>query len=127
MSLHSPSSHFVNYPSICSILRVLCKDIRVNEDFDYEQMSRLTPGFVGADLGSLVREAAMCAVNRIFMSLEPGNQESSADKVVNSELSAGKSAREHNSIIETSGLSKYNVVFWSGSAFHSHSHFSIYC
>lgn len=49
---------------------MLCKDIRLGEDFDYGNLSTLTPGFVGADLNSLVREAAMYAVNRIFTKLE---------------------------------------------------------
>ena len=49
---------------------MLCKDIRLSEDFNYGRMSQLTPGFVGADLNALVREAAMCAVNRIFAKLE---------------------------------------------------------
>lgn len=43
---------------------MLCRGMRLSEDFDYELIAIKTPGFVGADLQSLVREAAMCAVNR---------------------------------------------------------------
>lgn len=32
-------------------------------------VAHLTPGYVGADLNALVREAAKCAVNRIFDNL----------------------------------------------------------
>ncbi|XP_067943112.1 nuclear valosin-containing protein-like [Watersipora subatra] len=53
-----------------SILRVLCKDIRLVEGFDYAMISHLTPGYVGADLSSLVREAAMLAVNEVFAELQ---------------------------------------------------------
>lgn len=47
-----------------NILRVLCKNLKMNDDFDFNALAGLTPGFVGADLMSLVREAAMAAVDR---------------------------------------------------------------
>uniref|UniRef100_A0A669C6C1 Nuclear VCP like n=1 Tax=Oreochromis niloticus TaxID=8128 RepID=A0A669C6C1_ORENI len=46
------------------ILRTLCRKLKLPEDFDYQQLARLTPGYVGADLMALCREAAMSAVNR---------------------------------------------------------------
>ncbi|KAG1941524.1 nuclear valosin-containing protein-like [Pimephales promelas] len=49
------------------ILRTLCRKIRLPEDFDYRQLARLTPGYVGADLMALCREAAMTTVNRILL------------------------------------------------------------
>ncbi|XP_048061941.1 nuclear valosin-containing protein-like isoform X1 [Megalobrama amblycephala] len=49
------------------ILRTLCRKITLPEDFDYRQLARLTPGYVGADLMALCREAAMTAVNRILL------------------------------------------------------------
>lgn len=33
-------------------------------NFSYETVAKNTPGFVGADLMALMREAAMAAVNR---------------------------------------------------------------
>lgn len=54
----------------CSILKVLCQDIRLSENFDFSALSRSTPGYVGADLSSLVQEAAMSAVSRILNSLQ---------------------------------------------------------
>ena len=39
-------------------------------DFDFERVARLTPGFVGADLAALTKEAAANAVTRIFPTLE---------------------------------------------------------
>ncbi|CAH1791657.1 unnamed protein product [Owenia fusiformis] len=53
-----------------SILEVLCRGLRLADDVDNEQLARDTPGFVGADLQSLAREAAMSAVNRIFNEIE---------------------------------------------------------
>jgi ribosome biogenesis ATPase len=47
-----------------SILTVLCSKLRLASDVDLAKLGRLTPGFVGADLAALTREAAMAAVNR---------------------------------------------------------------
>uniref|UniRef100_A0AAQ6A2R5 Nuclear VCP like n=1 Tax=Amphiprion ocellaris TaxID=80972 RepID=A0AAQ6A2R5_AMPOC len=48
------------------ILKTLCRKLNLPEDFDYQKLARLTPGYVGADLMALCREAAMSAVNRIL-------------------------------------------------------------
>jgi ribosome biogenesis ATPase len=39
--------------------------MRVDESVDYQQLARLSPGFVGADLRSLAKEAAVNAIHRI--------------------------------------------------------------
>jgi len=49
-----------------SILEVICATLRLATDLDMAELGKLTPGFVGADLASLAREAAMAAVNRYF-------------------------------------------------------------
>ena len=49
-----------------SILRILCKKCKLVNDFDYKLISHLTPGYVGADLSSLCREAAVSAVSRVL-------------------------------------------------------------
>uniref|UniRef100_A0A3B3DMZ5 Nuclear VCP like n=1 Tax=Oryzias melastigma TaxID=30732 RepID=A0A3B3DMZ5_ORYME len=49
------------------ILKTLCRKLTLPADFDFQQLARLTPGYVGADLMALCREAAMNAVNRILM------------------------------------------------------------
>ena len=61
------------------ILRTMTKGMRLygntNEDksdncdndiFDFKLLARRTPGFVGADIRSLTKEAAVIAINRIF-------------------------------------------------------------
>ncbi|KAJ8250591.1 hypothetical protein COCON_G00225130 [Conger conger] len=40
------------------ILETLCRKLRLPEDFDFRLLARLTPGYVGADLMALCREAA---------------------------------------------------------------------
>nr|XP_061794545.1 nuclear valosin-containing protein-like [Nerophis lumbriciformis] len=49
------------------ILKTLCRNLKMPEDFDYRKLARLTPGYVGADLMALCREAAMHAVNRVLL------------------------------------------------------------
>ncbi|XP_066507015.1 nuclear valosin-containing protein-like [Hoplias malabaricus] len=49
------------------ILKTLCRKLKLPEDFDFRQLARLTPGYVGADLMALCREAAMSAVNRVLL------------------------------------------------------------
>ncbi|XP_073904980.1 nuclear valosin-containing protein-like isoform X2 [Castor canadensis] len=52
------------------ILQTLCRKLRLPETFNFGHLAHLTPGFVGADLMALCREAAMCAVNRVLMKLQ---------------------------------------------------------
>ena len=50
-----------------AILRVMTREMRTDgNDMDYRMLARKTPGFVGADLRSLTKEAAVTAINRIF-------------------------------------------------------------
>merc|ERR550519_257051 len=48
------------------ILEVLLRGLRLAPNTDMEELASLTPGYVGADLSSLAREAAISAVNRVF-------------------------------------------------------------
>ncbi|NWS67976.1 NVL protein, partial [Crotophaga sulcirostris] len=52
------------------ILRTLCRKLKLPESFDFHHLARLTPGYVGADLMALCREAAMCTVNRVLIKSE---------------------------------------------------------
>ena len=49
-----------------SILKTMTKGMKLSGDFDYKVLARKTPGFVGADIRSLTKEAAVVAINRIF-------------------------------------------------------------
>eukprot|EP00980_Cylindrotheca_fusiformis_P010633 scaffold2366_cov115-Cylindrotheca_fusiformis.AAC.7 len=48
------------------ILKTMTKDMRLSGDFDFKVLARKTPGYVGADVRSLTKEAAVIAINRIF-------------------------------------------------------------
>ncbi|KAG5900721.1 hypothetical protein JTB14_038239 [Gonioctena quinquepunctata] len=63
-----------NKESRTQILKVLTKKLKLSENFDYDKLASLTPGYVGADLLSLTREAAMTAVNRLIKEIEDNHQ-----------------------------------------------------
>ena len=48
------------------ILQVLLKDLKVGEDVDVKALGKSTPGYVGADLKALIREAGSLAIRRII-------------------------------------------------------------
>lgn len=50
------------------ILQLMTSSTRLAADVDMTQLGKATPGFVGADLQALVREAGMIAVARIVNS-----------------------------------------------------------
>lgn len=53
-----------NKESRCQILKILTKKLKLSENFDFDLLASHTPGYVGADLLALTREAAMAAVNK---------------------------------------------------------------
>ncbi|KAL3944582.1 MAG: hypothetical protein SGBAC_001348 [Bacillariaceae sp.] len=48
------------------ILKTMTKDMKLGGDFNFKDLARRTPGYVGADIRSLTKEAAVVAINRIF-------------------------------------------------------------
>ncbi len=48
------------------ILRIHSRDAALANDIDFARLAQLTPGFVGADLEALCREAAMVALRRVL-------------------------------------------------------------
>ncbi len=61
VNLHAPDTK-----GRLEILRIHSRDMPLAEDVDMEELSRITPGFVGADLAALCRESAMSALRRTF-------------------------------------------------------------
>jgi ribosome biogenesis ATPase len=49
-----------------AILKTMTKDMKLDGDFNLKVLARQTPGYVGADIRSLTKEAAVNAINRIF-------------------------------------------------------------
>jgi len=48
------------------ILKVMTEGMRLGGDIDFRVLAKKTPGFVGADIRSLTKEAGIIAINRIF-------------------------------------------------------------
>ncbi len=48
------------------VLQIHSRDAALAGDVDFARLAQLTPGFVGADLASLCREAAMIALRRVL-------------------------------------------------------------
>lgn len=55
---------FPNKESRSKILKILTKNLKLSDAFDFKELADYTPGYVGADLLALAREAAMVAVSR---------------------------------------------------------------
>lgn len=55
---------FPNKESRSQILKILTRRLKLSKDFDFDELSGYAPGYVGADLLALSREAAMVAVSR---------------------------------------------------------------
>jgi len=54
----------VNVDSIFSILKALCRNVTVEQGYDFRSLARITPGFVGADLEALKTKAAGTTLER---------------------------------------------------------------
>ncbi|EEY59163.1 ribosome biogenesis ATPase RIX7 [Phytophthora infestans T30-4] len=61
------------------ILRVLARKMTLEGEFDFAALARRTPGYVGADLVSLTKEAAVGAVNRIFTNINATSDAGTSD------------------------------------------------
>ncbi|XP_056630049.1 nuclear valosin-containing protein-like isoform X3 [Diorhabda sublineata] len=59
-----------NKESRISILKIVTRKLKLESNFDFELLSSLTPGYVGADLLALTREAAMVAVDRMIREMK---------------------------------------------------------
>ncbi|CAG0884919.1 unnamed protein product [Cyprideis torosa] len=67
-----------------AILEVVTAKLTKSPSVDLSELSRLTPGYVGADLTALAREASLVAVDRVFTSLSAsvGDGASSAQEAL---------------------------------------------
>src|SRR5256884_1077297 len=60
------SLHVPDLRGRMEILGIHCRDAALAADIDFARLAQLTPGFVGADLEALCREAAMFALRRVL-------------------------------------------------------------
>ncbi|KAI9753459.1 MAG: hypothetical protein M4579_005143 [Chaenotheca gracillima] len=55
-----------NEPAREKILKALTRNLRLSGDFDFRELAKRTPGFVGADLKDLVSTAGVAATKKVF-------------------------------------------------------------
>jgi ribosome biogenesis ATPase len=98
-------------PARARILQVISKKLRLSGNFDFDLIASLTPGYVGADLQAIAKEAASIAVNRIFSSLESVEALTApidhSDKDINEQSSNIQSSPQENADkmdMDTDGL-----------------------
>ncbi|KAG0036469.1 hypothetical protein BGZ82_004157 [Podila clonocystis] len=51
------------------ILKVMSSKLKLSGDFDFKELAKLTPGYVGADLNALTSAAGVVALKRIFQEI----------------------------------------------------------
>lgn len=80
----------------CSILKSMTANMKLQDgsEFNYWELAKMTPGYVGADLKSLVTAAGITAIKRIFEGLSEVEQQSGdvpmeIDDKVSTELQLG--------------------------------------
>lgn len=64
------------------ILRRLTRGMKLSEEINVEDIARRSPGYVGADLAALTKEAAVCAVHRVFGKVVAGSGPGSAAAIM---------------------------------------------
>lgn len=89
------------------ILQVLSHKMRLDGAFDFRAIAKKTPGFVGADLVSLTKEAAVIAVNRIFSTMlaKPAADVAAAPLALPAPVAEGETATE-NAPTETAAVTE---------------------
>ena len=84
------------------IIETMTKGMRLSGDFDFKHLARQTPGFVGADVKSLAKEAAVLAINRIFRDEFSGHDAASGETRATTATSDANDASTFNSIVPLS-------------------------
>jgi cell division protease FtsH len=65
-----------------AILKIHCRKLTISTDIDFNRIARATPGTSGADLASLVNEAALFAARKNKTKVEMADFEEARDKVL---------------------------------------------
>jgi len=73
-------------------MQVMTKRLRLEGDFDFHHIARLTPGYVGADLSALTKEAAAVAIRDIMGRLHPPAERMEVEQVGSAAAAAAAAA-----------------------------------
>lgn len=64
------------------IINVHCRKVKFNADVDFEEIAILTSGFTGAELASLVNEAALIAARQKKSAIDQGDFDAAQDRIL---------------------------------------------
>ena len=60
-------------------MKILTRKMRLRPEFPFEEMVKLTPGYVGADIQTLCKEASIIAVERVINGPEEAGKSTNAE------------------------------------------------
>ncbi|XP_029735856.2 nuclear valosin-containing protein-like isoform X1 [Aedes albopictus] len=78
------------------ILKIICKNLKIDQNIDFDELAKLTPGYVGADLLALATRAATTAIKRMLTERE--RLELIAESKRMAELEAARRKREQEAL-----------------------------
>lgn len=76
------------------ILKIICKNLKLEQSINYDELAKLTPGYVGADLLALVTRAATTAIKRMLTDRERQQLLAEAKRERDLEIQRRKAERE---------------------------------
>lgn len=76
------------------ILKIICKNLKLEQSINYDELAKLTPGYVGADLLALVTRAATTAIKRMLTERERQQLLAEAKRERDLEIQRRKAERE---------------------------------
>lgn len=83
------------------ILKIIARNLRVSDEFDYDEIAVMTPGYVAADLLALATRAALTAIKRTIRNqetvIEQANQVENVQETVENKDVDGNSEMEVDS------------------------------
>jgi ribosome biogenesis ATPase len=82
------------------MIRTMTTKIRLSGDFDCKVLARKTPGYVGADIKSLAKEAAVVAINRIFRDVLQDDQHITTSDVMLETNDTPQTSTETNTALQ---------------------------
>lgn len=93
-----------------SILRTMTKTLRLQDGdhFNYRELAKLTPGYVGADLKSLVTAAGIAAIKRIFESLSEQQEEMLKQEMESMEIDGSEQSLDAPLVPDESAVRRFS-------------------
>ncbi|KAL6445350.1 hypothetical protein ACFW04_002273 [Cataglyphis niger] len=100
------------------ILAVHTENVVLAPNISLSTIASLTPGFVGADLVALIREAAMAAVDRVFEDLNKAKQTEKLPEITETDKQFEKKAQENlENLVDTNVVTEVSTAVGNTSTY----------